>query len=84
MYLKIHSLLCRLKNKLRDGEMEHAFILGSLDCVVVNMDKDMELDVERTGAMDTRQRHSCFQPKIRRHGLFIVAITTDFSSQIPL
>jgi hypothetical protein len=34
---KIHSLLCRLKKKSRDGEMEHAFILGSMGCVVANI-----------------------------------------------
>jgi hypothetical protein len=27
---ELYSLLSRLKNKLRDGDSEHAFILGSL------------------------------------------------------
>jgi hypothetical protein len=26
----------QVKNKPRDGEMEHVFILGSMDCMIVN------------------------------------------------
>jgi hypothetical protein len=33
----IHSLRLKVKNKPCDGDLEHAFILGTMDCMVVNI-----------------------------------------------